>query len=109
MLEVESKMAACPPGLMSEAFNFGTKHCRNTFRMSFSTNLTLSIHLVILLRSTQFNEMHLYQGQAQIMLKTLLHYLHYFANVYFSLHIGLNLCNIVKLHFQFNTVEQSEN
>ena len=54
-----------PPVQCSNVLNFGTKHCRKTFKVSFLTKLGMPIHLVILLRSPEFKGMHLGQGQGQ--------------------------------------------
>ena len=62
-------MAASPPGLMFKSVS------SKTLKVYFSTKLGVPIHLVILLRSPEFKEVHLYQGQGQITLKTSLHIL----------------------------------
>ena len=47
--------------------NFGTKHSRGTFKVSFPTNFWAPIQLVTLLRPIEFNKMSSDQCQGQIM------------------------------------------
>ena len=64
--------------------------------MSFPTKFGMAIRLVILLRSPGAKEMHFDQGQSQITLKTFGHS--------FGKDNGLDLCNIAKLRFHFDTI-----
>ena len=46
--------------------NFGTKHSKRTFKVSFPTNLWVPIQLVMLSRPIEFNKMPSDQCQGQI-------------------------------------------
>jgi len=69
---------------------------KKTFKVSFPTKFGMAIRLVILLRSPGAKEMHFDQGQGQITLKTFGHS--------FGKDNGLDLCNIAKLRFHFDTI-----